>query len=667
MIVPAVRSLCWCASALAALVGVAAAQEPSPPPRPTAIVERTGSRLAQLDVTVAGPAGVVEALTREDFELRVDNRWVETFFVDRVCAPTVAEGAAESAPAAEAVGALAPPADSGPTLTVVFYFDQPHMTMAGRNRSIDIAKDMVSDLFGTRARGMIVSAARELKVFTDMTSDAATLLAALEALRNDPKHWDPFAMSEDQRLAEVQDEIRRDIDLGMGLARRYQQEEVWRAEQSIERVSMTLGRLAELDPPKALVYFSDTLRREPGRHYTDMFGARTLRSTEIAGQTAETSRLLMSNSFDRLYNKASALGVRFYAVQAQGLAGQSTLTQVSASRWRTAEDTLSSIAAETGGKAFVGGYRAETVGDAVLEDLRCLYLISFDPAGFDEDRALPVRLSAKRKDVEVQTRGRLVVESESAARLTRLMGAFATGTGQAAPLSLRVVPVEWIDGSYRALVQLVVPGTVVRGATWDVGASLVSRGKVREDVSGRVTVADPGVTVVFEDEMSFPPGPFELVGVAHERTTDRILSGRLESDWPDPNEAVASIAAVAVLQPVEGAFTRDGASRISGSLAHGEADALRGDRPTALVGLVCRSSSSKEKLRVERSLSGDNAVPFEPLELDGGERCAQFRDLVPAGVMTEGEILYRVTVGGRGQTLAETTTRLVVGPDGGPS
>jgi hypothetical protein len=100
-----------------------------------------------------------------------------------------------------------------------------------------------------------------------------------------------------------------------------------------------------------------------------------------------------------------------------------------------------------------------------------------------------------------------------------------------------------------------------------------------------------------------------------------------------------------VLQPVSGAFLRDGETRKSGSLARGADQALRTDLPTALVSLVCRGRKLKEPLTVERKLIGASVVDFPPIrheQLD--EPCAQLRDLVPAGTLGEGYYRYRVTV-----------------------
>ena len=86
------------------------------------------------------------------------------------------------------------------------------------------------------------------------------------------------------------------------------------------------------------------------------------------------------------------------------------------------------------------------------------------------------------------------------------------------------------------MVQLAAPGSPFPDSTWEMGASLVSRGEVRADTSSQLSVGPPGVPVVMETEMSFRPGPFELVMVAHDTKTDQVSSTKLEGEWPDPIE-----------------------------------------------------------------------------------------------------------------------------------
>ena len=85
----------------------AADEEPRRPdgetPRKIGLVEEARTRLAQLDVTVTGPADVIGELTAEDFELVLVGKTIDDFTVDRVC-----PAAAPSRPSASAASPALP-------------------------------------------------------------------------------------------------------------------------------------------------------------------------------------------------------------------------------------------------------------------------------------------------------------------------------------------------------------------------------------------------------------------------------------------------------------------------------------------------------------------------------------------------------------------------------
>jgi hypothetical protein len=215
-----------------------------------------------------------------------------------------------------------------------------------------------------------------------------------------------------------------------------------------------------------------------------------------------------------------------------------------------------------------------------------------------------------------------------------------------------LVPLDLDDGKLRLLVQASLPETTfVQGEEWDVGMSLVSGPAVRDEASGRIAVSRSGVRIVLESEMSVRPGPFEVALVGMESTTGRVATGRLTGSWTGVLKG--GVSASSILQPMEGAFLRDGKVRTKGSLAIGESDAVRADRPLAFVTLVCRTDKRQTSARVLRSLSGPSSSSFEPLDLPLKESaCAQVRDVVPPGTLAAGDFTYGIMIEGAetGQT-----------------
>jgi hypothetical protein len=245
---------------------------------------------------------------------------------------------------------------------------------------------------------------------------------------------------------------------------------------------------------------------------------------------------------------------------------------------------------------------------------------------------------------------------------SRLLSAFTVGGANDTDFGLRanLVPTGFDDGAYGALLQIIVPGTRIPAASWELGASLINRDKVLDEVSGTLAVTRPGLPLILEREITFRPGPHEIVAVAHESTTDLVLSEHLQVSWPDPNRRPVTSGPLALLQPTSGAFVRSGVTRTSGSLAVSPTEPVSTGLPTALMGLVCRSRKHEGLLRVERILTGDAAVEFPLLQFElGGERCAQVRDLISAGSLRPGPYRYVMRVLQDGSLLSEVSRDFV--------
>ncbi len=652
-----------------------------PGARPTedsGLVERTGRSLIQLDVTVRGPQDEIADLKAEDFQLAVGGREIGRLTLDNLCRPRAAAPQPEAGlPDTEAAAPPVPRARA----TFLFYFDQNQLTLAGRQRALDVARELAGELIVDGSRALVVSAGREVRTYGALTEDPLEVIRAIGEIEGDRSQWDPqttvFA-SEESRIEKVVGALNDgDIDAALSFARQFQREETWLTGKALRLFSLAVGRLADVDPPKAVLYFADTMRSNAGEHYLSFFNTSTRRGSDTSVlRQMEMDSFSAGASFQQLLEEASAQGVRVYTVQAEGLVMASPSLTVTDSaragrtsagynsqRLRDAQNSLVGLARETGGAAFLNGVRPAKIAETIHGDLACLYLISFSPEGLPEDQDLRVSLRTSRRKVELQVKGLLVIQSETKRLASRLLAAFAAPDVVAPELAVSglIVPTGFEDGRFSALVQLAVPGSPLAGAVWDLGLSLVSRGRVREDAAGRVAVSGSGVPVIFETEMDFAPGPFELISVAHETSLDAISTGRVEGSWPDPEAGSATVGPIAVLQPVDGAFLRGTELRQARSRAIGPADVLRTDRPTALVGIVCRGSKART-LRLERRLSGDSAAEFDPQMIDfADDRCALFVDQIPAGTMTSGAFRYEVRVVDEGVELTSAVREFHAG------
>lgn len=640
---------------------LATGQAPPEPeePRRIGLTERATGRLAQIDVTVTGPYPEIAELTAADFELVVAGSFIEEFLVDRVCAlPEIPqESPEESDTVAEEETAAPPPLPRLGPKTYLFYFDQHHLTMAGRQNALDISRRLIPELIVDGNQAIIVSAGEELVTFAGLTGDTEALLDALDRIERDRRQWDPYPYQEAIRIQELLDDLESDTTRSIATARRLQREERYHTDRALRLLSMVLGRLADLDPPKAMLYFADTMRSNAGEHYLSFFGQAQREHDPVL--SAATSAMEMDSfaagaAFDRVVEEAAALGVRLYTIQAEGLVGDSSLIRgarrspsVNNRRVSDAQNSLSSLAAETGGQAFLNGVPAPKIARRISTDLDCVYLLSFDPAEFPVNKTLPVIVRVKRDRIKARARGTILMQSESSRVTSRLLAAFAAPDAVRPDWPVRgaIIPTGYVDGRFHALVQATVPGSPLPQTEWDLGFSLVSGGKVRVDDSSRVAVSSAGVPVVLEKELVFEPGPFELIVVARETRSNQVATTRIEADWADPDEEPASVGPLAILQPSPGAFLREGRIRTEGALARAGEDGARTDLPMVIVGLVCRSRANKETLRVERRLVGESPVDFPAIEFPhGDDRCAQVLDSIPENMMTAGGFAYELRV-----------------------
>jgi hypothetical protein len=297
----------------------------------------------------------------------------------------------------------------------------------------------------------------------------------------------------------------------------------------------------------------------------------------------------------------------------------------------------------------------------IREDQGCRWLLSFDPEGLPLDKPMEVFLHVSVPGVRVHAPAKFEIQNPRRRATTRLMAQFALDERTPSPLRSGLVPLAWKNGKYTALLQVTAPGMDLPSVTWDLGASVVERGRVGAETSGRTRVGGTGVPVTLETMVELEPGAFELAAVAREVTTDRAISYHVEGTWPRPDDALAVIVPPVVLQPGLGAFTRDGETRKSGSFVRGKDDRLDPSRPMALVALVCRPKHIRRPLQLSRVLEGASPVEFPPVTLElGDDRCGQIRDMIPAKTLGPGRYQYRIVVRENGTMLGSAETSFVV-------
>jgi len=422
------------------------------------------------------------------------------------------------------------------------------------------------------------------------------------------------------------------------------QNELRRIERDIARLRGAIGLSALRESPKAVVYLADTLRRDPGGA-----AVRTLASApQFSGFLNDPRAHAGVANWDAdaalraLVRDASTFGVRFYAVEGRSLTGMSNWV-------RTAQDTLASMALDTGGLSFLNGVPPSFIAARVMADQSCWYLVSFAPSGWQTDRRLGLGVSAKKPGLRVQARSALVIPSRATLTETRLIAAqFDDPSFQDRPLSLSLYPVGGTNRRFQVLAQVRLPDADAprdRNADWDIGFEIVSEGDVVARNSSRVTWRGDGQPPVYQATLSLPAGDYEIIAVAHEDATDSIRAGRMVGTWPTSVAKRVTLSLTALAQPQRGGIVLDGRLNDSGIVVRGAGNPVDPRAPVAFVTAACVEGPPDAALRAERRIVGESEVPFAPMELRPDERrCVQIRDLVAAGSLGAGRLTYFVRI-----------------------
>src|SRR4030095_11133332 len=220
--------------------------------------------------------------------------------------------------------------------------------------------------------------------------------------------------------------------------------------------------------------------------------------------------------------------------------------------------------------AFVRGMPAKKIVPRLPAKLSCTYLLSFGPRGPSTDKSLRVEVRSTRPGVKVRAQGRFVIQSESTKRVRGLLAAFVRGEGDdpKSAFAAFAIPIAMEDGRYRMLIQVRAPSSPMPDAAWDLGASLVSRGSHGDEFSARISTNGSAGLRVLVHEGPLDPGAYEIVAVGRSVKDEIVHSSKVVGELGNLKKET-TITPVVILQESSGAYSRDGTTRTTGSLALG--------------------------------------------------------------------------------------------------
>jgi VWFA-related protein len=547
---------------------------------------RANVNLVVVDVVVRDRSGaIVRGLTANDFEIREDNRaqQIRSFDFQEVvttpaaplpATPVLAAGPAAPTPPKPATTAPAPlrREDLAGRRLMVLLFDLSSMQPEDLDRAGRAAVDYVDHQMSDADLVAVASVDTTLNVISDFTSDRQAIKTALgsftavDGVAFDTPPTETAATDEAGGAAAVSGEY-----------------DLFNNDARLRAIRTLTEALGSIEQKKAILYFSNGMSRSGSDNQVEL---RTTISAAVRANVAlypVDSRGLQAVVPGGDATRPSATGVN--AFSGRGVRGQ--FDQLADS-----QDTLHTLASDTGGRAFTD---TNKLGDAFVQvqrDTSAYYLLGYSSTNDVRDGRF------RRINVRVKTPG-LRVEHRNGYYADR---DFAHSGKQdrerdlqeqlSSPVSATDLPVFVSAGWYRLAddryfvpLSVAVPATAMAAGTQPTELDVLGLirdeqgrtvGRMRQTLKVAPDAGGAPKPVLYQSGLSLPPGRFSAKIVVRENVGGTMGSFETGVFVPDLRRApikVSSITLSTQLRPVdarartESPLVRDGVE-ILPSLSH---------------------------------------------------------------------------------------------------
>ncbi len=565
-------------------------QQPATPPEQPRFESAAGVSIVSVDVVVRDSSGnIVRGLTAKDFIVTEDGKpqRVDTFSFQEITGAAPAGAAdvqllegledkvrAEAARAASATSKtpepVAPAADVAAGVMnrrmLAILLDVSSMQPDDVQRAVEDSREWVSEKMTGADLVAIITIGTRLNVLTDFTSSKEEALAALQALAyNEGTEVNPEAIATAATEAEA-----ASTDTSTTTEADAFQE--FNNDVRLRALKTVCQELAPIQQKKALLYFSAGMSRSGDDNQIELRSATSTCNRGNVSIYAVDTRGLQAvaagGSAGRRGNGGSLL-------QGRGMGGFQQINQ--------SQETLNTLAADTGGRAFTA---TNDFGDAfarVQRDLAAYYLLGYsstNPARDGKFRRIQVRVNRPElKALNIEARpgyyaGRSFTNTNNRDREAQLDDQLQ------AAVSSTDVPMVVGTGYFRQQGQgnnndprndrfyvpiaLAVPGFAVPVAEKATEVQLDVKGEVRDEqgrVVGRIreTMKVPsggadtlaGRQVFYQTGLSLPPGRFIVKVVLRENTGGGVGSFEAPIFVPQLNGQTMKVSSVVMSTQVQ--------------------------------------------------------------------------------------------------------------------
>jgi VWFA-related protein len=534
---------------------------------------RSTRELVSVDVIVRDRAGnIVRDLTAADFEVREDGQPQQVLglsfqMISEKAAPPltttellagVTERMAATSPgAAESKPMTA--ADVAGRRLIVLLFDVNSMQPEDVQRAVDAANRYVSEQMSPADMVAVATVNTTLDVLNDFTSDRGKVAASLaqlgytEGTATPPPDASTAASDEAAAAAtEVAAEQASEMDM-------------FNNDVRLRALRTLAETLAPIEQKKAILYFSAGMQRSGQDNQVELrtaINAAVLAHVSIYPVDTRGLQAVVPGGDAR---QASGRGQTLFS--GRGVSRQ--FAQLAAS-----QDTLTSLAADTGGRAFTDTNNFGEAFTRVVRDMSAYYLLGYSSSNNVKDgRFRRIQVRVKREGYRVEARAgyfaaRDFAHTSRGDRETQLQEQLFS------PVSSTDLPVMMTGGYFRMAadryyvpIAVAVPGHAVPLSEKD-GVSLDVLGMVSDEQGrplGRMreTMKFPaaagatlaGKQVLYQSGVTLPPGRFSVKVVVRENGTGKTGSFEAPLTVPELKQAPVKVSSVILstqLQPAAG-------------------------------------------------------------------------------------------------------------------
>jgi VWFA-related protein len=545
------------------------AQAPAPPRQ----VFRAGTELVLVNVVVRDKNGaVVRGLTRDDFTVSEDdNPQTVTSFdfeeLDTVDAPSLAVGdppaSAAHAPvilpskpetrSASLSGerpAAPPKVDMRGRRLIVLFFDLSSMQPEEVQRAVQSAHDYIDKKLSPADLIAVASFSAALQVAQDFTADRDRLAQAIDAFGGTGA-----AGFETGTTGDAEDTP----DNGNAFTVDDTEFNIFNTDRRLDALQTLADELSGIEQKKSVIYFSSGMDQQGTDNQVQL--RRTVDRANRANMSiyAADMRGLQAMVPGGDATQGSRRGTSTFS-------GASTRNQFSS--MAASQDTLSTMAEDTGGRAFFDANSFGAVYDKVVNDTSAYYVLGYSSTNAARDgRFRRIKVKLKRQDLKLEYRSgyyapRDFAHSTKDDREEQLQDQLLSDLS-ATDLSAYVSTAYFrlADNRYFVPLSIVVPGyqipitktTAKDKATVDVLGVVRDEqrrpvGRIRDTVRLSTDAADElkKKTVQYETGFEMPPGKYHVKVVVRENQNGTFGSYETDVVVPDLRKDAVKLSSVVV-------------------------------------------------------------------------------------------------------------------------